>query len=524
LTSTFDIIEEEMDVLSLNDFSDFLLEEEGYRHEAISYGENKKASFRYYFLLRAIIADQDTIAHKIFADLGGQSGDFINSQIAITKSIIEQILQVDNTVIQRLRFKVQELKKERKQKTSELEVINGIIERDFSKDDKTGDDITGQLANIREKRDALLTAKVETLSTLKDDQNQAILNKISELEGQNSQLNDEIRNAKLQKTDAKNALARFEQEISNIRKMIAAKHIFSTIPVEQCPICLSDMPTKETNDKLCPLCNSQLETINLEKHLRYKKMIQEAIAESKQLIDLSDDIVSKKTSALTETNNKLNDIRKQYFDSITPNQQPTQKILNAISTEISGLSAEEQRLLNYLNLSDQRTKLNEETGLMTGKISNAQEQLLTLETSIAGSKEQTLSTWKKLFVDILSEAFGDVSSVDIDENYMPIVDGKPVRRLSSASEKVVSRLAYIYSLFLLKTNASINHPGFIFFDSPRDKDLDSKKYAKIVNMICQSNQSQVILTGSISDKSLYDQSKIILELQPNSKLLKPTVE
>lgn len=64
---------EEIKILNLNEYSDFLLEEEGYSKEVISYGNGKTATFRYKFLLRTAVVDQSTQHSKILANLGGRS-------------------------------------------------------------------------------------------------------------------------------------------------------------------------------------------------------------------------------------------------------------------------------------------------------------------------------------------------------------------------------------------------------------------------------------------------------------------
>lgn len=121
------IVEDSMNAYSLDEFSDFLLNEEGYKSQSITYGKDKKATMRYYFLLRAAVVDQDTPSFKILADLGGKSKDYINNQDLIKKAIIEAILDKENEHIQKIRLQLQSLQEDRKMLSARITFINELI-------------------------------------------------------------------------------------------------------------------------------------------------------------------------------------------------------------------------------------------------------------------------------------------------------------------------------------------------------------------------------------------------------------
>ena len=74
------VLTEEVLVYNLEEYSDFLLEEELYPKEIISYGQGKTASLRYYFLLRGAVVDQTTPHARILSNLSGEKNDYISSQ------------------------------------------------------------------------------------------------------------------------------------------------------------------------------------------------------------------------------------------------------------------------------------------------------------------------------------------------------------------------------------------------------------------------------------------------------------
>ena len=114
------VITEEVLVFNLEEYSDFLLEEELYSKEVISYGQGKTASLRYYFLLRGVVVDQTTSHARILSNLSGEKNDYIASQPLINSAIIEKILSRNTAEIQRLRLSLKAKEKERSQISARL--------------------------------------------------------------------------------------------------------------------------------------------------------------------------------------------------------------------------------------------------------------------------------------------------------------------------------------------------------------------------------------------------------------------
>ena len=65
----------------------------------------------------------------------------------------------------------------------------------------------------------------------------------------------------------------------------------------------------------------------------------------------------------------------------------------------------------------------------------------------------------------------------------------------------------------------LHHPGILFLDSPRDKDLDLTKYKKIIDLVSNDNKGQVFFTGSIEDKDLFPEN-VLIRMTEGEKLLK----
>lgn len=106
--------EDEIQIYNMEEYSNFLLDEEQYSKEKIAYGNGQHASFRYKFILRTAVVDQATPHAKILSNLGGSGNDYISNQVLINKAIIEEILKRNNSEEQRIRLDLKSKEKERK--------------------------------------------------------------------------------------------------------------------------------------------------------------------------------------------------------------------------------------------------------------------------------------------------------------------------------------------------------------------------------------------------------------------------
>ena len=100
--------------------------------------------------------------------------------------------------------------------------------------------------------------------------------------------------------------------------------------------------------------------------------------------------------------------------------------------------------------------------------------------------------------------FDELSTCDLDENYMPIIDNTKIGAVASASLKVAIRLSYVLALFneSLEDN-SPSHLGILLLDSPKDKDLDNYRFEKYLQSVNAECSGQIVITGSISDEDVY---------------------
>lgn len=520
-------MEEEAEVKNPAELSDFLLSEEGYGSQTVSYGEGKKATLRFYFLLRAAIVDQDTSAQEILANLGGKRGDFINNQALLKRAIIEALLQKDNTDIQRVRLRLHSATEERRKVATQLSFLEELLDQEAARMDikaATIARVQDMLQDLNKEKAELSASKIDTLATLENRNADQANAELIALEQQQTEVEERIRSLELKKLDLSSALSSLQEEMDRLRKMVAARQVITQIPVERCPICLGRLDLATTDEGACPYCRRLADPSELDRVVRFQNLLRESIFEANQAAQEVTAELSSAHSQLSTLRERIADQKRAFLARHERDSTPIEDIINAVRVRLEFLSQREQGLKSLLNSLMHRDELKKRRIDLDASVKSLREELTQLDKESSQRDNRTLGAWTDMFQRILGYVFGDIRGATLDQNLMPVVDDRDVRSVSSASLKVAVRLAYVLSLFQLKDEADINHVGFVFFDSPKDKDLDTDKYQRFLNSLQKVKSGQVFLTGSITEKALYNQADVILELDRNHKLLRKATE
>ena len=278
-----EIVNDEITVFNATEFSDFLLESEGYTAEKIAYAKDKMASFRYYFLLRALYVDQDTSAHSILSDLNmGQ--DYFTSQPIIKKAILEKMLGKDNSELQRIRIAIQELNKENSTLGAETAFLREQKEKFESMYRYEWKKLDNELLKISEEKELLAEAKYEQISKVK------IINDkqtSSELVFKQKALKEKVENdqiLKLEISDLENILKSLGEDMLALNYKIAAKDILEELPILYCPNCLSELSEETIKRGLCENCHKKTTEEKILNNATLKKTLSDSILEAQELL------------------------------------------------------------------------------------------------------------------------------------------------------------------------------------------------------------------------------------------------
>lgn len=524
---------EEIKILNLKEYSDFLLEEEGYSKEVISYGNSKTATFRYRFLLRTAFVDQSTQHSKILANLGGSANDYISNQKLVNKAIIEKVLELNNEEAQKIRLELKENEKTRAELNNKIKFYKEILERLKNEDDKVPskiDKVVEEMEKIDKKREELAKEKYSVLLKLEHTGDKNLEKSIVGIRSDLNQLKEERTKYKLESIDVNGVLKKLDEELKDLKKNIAAKVVIQNIPVSICPVCFSKISEDEVNKGLCENChNSSNEDILQSLAMMYKRVIEEAIAEASTLKEEYDNKLEEIERNIKKKEQPLRREEEKYFNKLIEVREPIETLIAEITDEIDSITHRYYRLKELAFNLKESNRLKAEKSDLDLKISNLREDLE--EASKKSSNEILVYIkWQDLFQNIFRKIYVSSNNVRISsDDYMPIIDDNPISQVSSESMKLVARLAYVLSLFELETvleKEKINSVGLALFDSPKDKDLDLDKYEKFLECLSNVKTGQVLLTGSVKDlesyKKHFAEKDFFSFLSKEDRLLKKT--
>lgn len=499
-------------ILNLEDYSNFLLDEEQYSKEKIGYGNGQQASFRYRFILRTAVVDQTTPHGKILASLGGSGNDYISNQGLINKAIIEEILKRNNSEEKRIRLELKSKEKERTSLRAKESLYKELLNEYSNADEKYPkriDAVDKEMNQILQEKDNLSTQQYRTLVKLEHISDKNTEKEIVALRAELNKLKEKQTKAKLEMLDIEDVLKKLHAELKDLKSNIAATTILKDIPVTICPVCLSELNEMEMESGLCHNCKEHSKEDILEKVAIYKKMVEDSIKEAKSLIEQNDVFLKDVNDEIREKTKKLNVLQEKYLNKLEEIKEPLECLIQEIKDKIDVVTG------RYYRLSELRKNLVEKNRLTSEKDRLTQEIKILREELEEASKKSSndiliFEKWKILYEDIFKEIFSQTCSVSISsEDYMPIINDNTMNRISSESMKLVARLSYVLSLYKLQSyleNDIVNSVGLVIFDSPKDKDLDNDKYRKFLKIVAGNSEGQVFLTGSVMEREIYEEA------------------
>lgn len=499
-------------ILNLEDYSNFLLDEEQYSKEKIGYGNGQQASFRYRFILRTAVVDQTTPHGKILASLGGSGNDYISNQGLINKAIIEEILKRNNSEEKRIRLELKSKEKERTSLRAKESLYKELLNEYSNADEKYPkriDAVDKEMNQILQEKDNLSTQQYRTLVKLEHISDKNTEKEIVALRAELNKLKEKQTKAKLEMLDIEDVLKKLHAELKDLKSNIAATTILKDIPVTICPVCLSELNEMEIESGLCHNCKEHSKEDILEKVAIYKKMVEDSIKEAKSLIEQNDVLLKDVNDEIREKTKKLNVLQEKYLNKLEEIKEPLECLIQEIKDKIDVVTG------RYYRLSELRKNLVEKNRLTSEKDRLTQEIKILREELEEASKKSSndiliFEKWKILYEDIFKEIFSQTCSVSISsEDYMPIINDNTMNRISSESMKLVARLSYVLSLYKLQLyleNDIVNSVGLVIFDSPKDKDLDNDKYRKFLKIVAGNSEGQVFLTGSVMEREIYEEA------------------
>ncbi len=520
-----ELVNDEITALSAIEFSDYLLENEGYSIDKITYSKDKVASFRFYFLLRAIYVDQETSAQSILSDLD-MGHDYFTGQSNIKKSIIEKLLGKDNRELQRIRIEIQNLSKHQTELSERIGFLTQQKNELEIKYDLNGRKIDQELSEITAEKNLLSKQEYEKICSVKAINDAQFTHELILKQSELRNLIEQQQELNLELEDIQKVIKSLAEDMVLLNYKSAAKDILEEMPILYCPNCLSPLSEEVVRKGLCGNCNKKTIEEKIINSATLKKTISDSTIEANEIMQL-------KRNELVSTINRIRDLQSQIqlekklaFENHVEERGLIYQVITEIKTRLEYLLKREQVLITYRTVKSELEKLVNQKKENSTKLSELRESLLAADTQ-ASLSMQHFDTFKKNFSRYLNYMFSDVSLCELDDNYMPIIDSSKITSVASASLKVAIRLSYVLGLFnesIGSIDREYSHIGILLLDSPKDKDLDDYRFARYLELINKECYGQIIITGSLSDEELYKKSLVdatfFEALLTSSKLLK----
>ncbi len=519
-----DLVNDEINALSVQEFSDYLLDNEGYTCDKITYSKDKTATFRFYFLLRAVYVDQDTQAQSVLSDLD-MGRDYFTSQPIIKKTIIEKLLGKDNSELQRIRLEIQTLTRSQTEMSDRISFLTEEQSEIQSEHEINPRKVRQELDDISAEKKTLSQQEYKKIAAVKAvNDTQSTELRIS-LQHKLNGLYDQLRVLTLEIKDIDEVIESLNNDLVLLKYKVAAKDILEEMPILFCPNCLSPLSEEVVNRGLCENCHKKTIEEQIINSATLKKTIADSILEAQEIKQVKHNEIAAVKGKIDNIQREIREAQIQEFEKREEENDLVYQAIAEIKKRLEYLLQREHVLKRYLSVSKELEKLKSQRKDNSAKLTALRDELLKADTQAALSM-QHYSQFIKNFRKYLNAMFDEVVSCELDENYMPIIDNTKISSVSSASLKVAIRLAYVLALLNESIDSKIesSHLGILLLDSPKDKDLDNYRFDKYLQTIDNECCGQIIITGSLSDEDLYKsnlkKATYFEALRTTSKLLK----
>ena len=519
-----DLVNDEINALSVQEFSDYLLDNEGYTCDRITYSKDKTATFRFYFLLRAVYVDQDTQAQSVLSDLD-MGRDYFTSQPIIKKTIIEKLLGKDNSELQRIRLEIQTLTRSQTEMSDRISFLTEEQSEIQSEHEINPRKVRQELDDISAEKKTLSQQEYKKIAAVKAvNDTQSTELRIS-LQHKLNGLYDQLRVLTLEIKDIDEVIESLNNDLVLLKYKVAAKDILEEMPILFCPNCLSPLSEEVVNRGLCENCHKKTIEEQIINSATLKKTIADSILEAQEIKQVKHNEIAAVKGKIDNIQREIREAQIQEFEKGEEENDLVYQAIAEIKKRLEYLLQREHVLKRYLSVSKELEKLKSQRKDNSAKLTALRDELLKADTQAALSM-QHYSQFIKNFRKYLNAMFDEVVSCELDENYMPIIDNTKISSVSSASLKVAIRLAYVLALLNESIDSKIesSHLGILLLDSPKDKDLDNYRFDKYLQTIDNECCGQIIITGSLSDEDLYKsnlkKATYFEALRTTSKLLK----
>ena len=486
-------------------FSDWFLEKLG-----ISISELNMGTYSWKLnlsdLLRLIIYDQDTESKKIFK--APVDTNFVTDSLIIRKTIFEVLLGISSDEYFK---KHDELKAITKKKDSALSALNDFNEKYSGVDlDKKGIQEKIEVYNKTLEK-AYSERKLYLSTNTKIDDKAEFINKIQEELIQTdlkiSEQNLLNNNYQIEYNKVSKLYENQQNEIREIEKIIFTNDKLNLFAFKLCPFCMS---SHEPIKNHC-LCGSEIKDENYEKFVYNSNEYDIILKHKTKSIETLQIALDSYFKEITSIKNELNLLSKKSNDLTIKLKKLISSIefsgntelVDSLNDKILDTKKDLDKFEYLLEISIKKEELEEVFDSVNKKYKSKSKEFKKLQLEFIAQNKSLIEEFNKIYCDLLKKSSAGANIAEIDEDYMPIVDGGVYKNKSA---DVPLRLMYYFTILALSLkNETVKHPGLLIIDTPEDSGIDEdnlKNDLSLINSVIEQGETskkdyQIILTTGI---------------------------
>ncbi|WP_166924537.1 hypothetical protein [Flavobacterium poyangense] len=458
-------------------------------------------------LLRLIIYDQETESKKIFKEPANLN--FITDSLIIRKTIFEILLGISSDDFFKKHDEFKETTKKRDLEISKLNDFNtkfSGIDLDIITLNKSLDEYNSQLESLYSERSLYLSSNTkvdEKADFINQIQNELILTdlKISEV-------NISLNNYKIEYDKISKLFENQSNEISEIEKIIFTNDKLNLFSFKICPFC---MKKHEPKENFC-LCGEEILDEDYEKFVynsnEYKSILNHK-KKSLETIQIALDSYSRDINIhafeLDKLNLKSNDLTKKITQLISSLEfSGNSELIDNLNDKILETKKEIDKYSLIKKIAQEKIDLDESYNSIDRTYKTVKKEFEDLQREFDSNNKSMITDFNSIYEFLLQKSSAKISYAEIDEDYMPVLDGGIYKNKST---DVPVRLLYYFTILTLALKYNnVKHPKLLIIDTPEDSGIDDNHLKNDLNLLTtalnlieseEDKQYQVILTTGL---------------------------
>lgn len=290
------------------------------------------------------------------------------------------------------------------------------------------------------------------------------------------------------------------REVSHINKIIFSHNTLHLFSPDHCPCCFKKV---ERVSGYC-LCGAEIEEGQSE-HFFYNSQEYIEILRSKQksveTIEVAINSCGKEIMTLQEAIKLIH----VNLDTIRSQLKEAELHTNTNNQELLQLNERVYQLRNTIQDGENRIKMIEKFEGIERAYSKAKHDFNSLQTKVRNTQDtieqliqSQIKRFNRIYNDFMTKTLKGVTSAEINEFYMPVINEGVYRE---ASSDVPKRFLYFLTLLAMSLNSEngIPFPQFLLVDTPENLGIDKDNLDKCMDRISelQSMDYQIILTTGL---------------------------